>query len=170
MRSAERSMELEASLTRTIRRVCTYRHAGTITTISVLILPFAIIASRDRDVVGRTVELRSACYTVGLGRTHGPSHRIPVTTSTSLNLRALLKTALVRSGMDSAAAEVSGLTSAAKAFFVAGAAQAMPRGVVLYIVPSDADIEQAVGDVRFFTSALEGLSEGAVLRSVLPFP
>src|SRR5215831_15817918 len=44
--------------------------------------------SEPRSPRSRTDELRSACYTVGLGRTHGPSRRIPVTTSTSLNLRA----------------------------------------------------------------------------------
>ena len=71
-------------------------------------------------------------------------------TSTSLNLRAVLKTAIARSGMDVPARVVSGLTPAAKALFVAGAAHAMPHGVVLYVVPSDGDLEQAVGDVRFF--------------------
>jgi transcription-repair coupling factor (superfamily II helicase) len=93
-----------------------------------------------------------------------------VTTSTSLNLRALLKTALSRSGMDVPARAVSGLTPAAKALFVAGAAHALPHGVVLYIVPTDGDLEQAVADVSFFMSALEGLSAAAADRAILPFP
>jgi transcription-repair coupling factor (superfamily II helicase) len=139
-----------------------------ITTMNVLVDPFAIIASGDAPQSYRRSSFAVCLLHCWFGR--GSSHRIPVTTSTSLNLRALLKTALVRSGMDSPATEVSGLTAAAKALFVAGAAQTMPHSVVLYIVPSDADIEQAVGDVRFFASALEGLSEGAVQRSVLPFP
>ena len=93
-----------------------------------------------------------------------------MTTSTSLNLRAVLKTAIARSGMDVPARVVSGLTPSAKALFVAAAAQALPHGVVLYVVPSDADLEQAVGDVRFFLAALEGLSGSAADRAVLPFP
>ena len=60
-------------------------------------------------------------------------------TSTSLNLRAVLKAALVRSGMDVPAREVSGLTEAAKALYVAGAAQTQAHGIVLYVVPADAD-------------------------------
>jgi transcription-repair coupling factor (superfamily II helicase) len=93
-----------------------------------------------------------------------------VTTSTSLNLRALLKTAIARSGMDVPARVVSGLSPAAKALFVAGTAASLPHGVVLYVLPSDADIEQAVEDVAFFVAAMEGLSGAAVDRSILPFP
>ena len=93
-----------------------------------------------------------------------------MTTSTSLNLRALLKGAVTRSGMDSPAAAVSGLTPSAKALYVAAAANGLPHGVVLYVVPSDADLEQAVADVCFFISALEGLSAGAADQAVLPFP
>src|SRR6185312_3902158 len=72
--------------------------------------------------------------------------------------------------MDVPAHAVSGLTPAAKALFVAGAAQALPHGVVLYVVPTDADLEQAAGDVSFFLAALEGLSAAAADRAVLPFP
>src|SRR5437867_2913104 len=93
-----------------------------------------------------------------------------VTTSTSLNLRAVLKTAVARSGMTIPARVVSGLTPSAKALFVAAAAQALPRGVVLYVVPSDGELEQAVTDVGFFVSALEGLSASSVDRVILPFP
>ncbi|HEV3141737.1 MAG TPA: CarD family transcriptional regulator, partial [Vicinamibacterales bacterium] len=91
-------------------------------------------------------------------------------TSTSLNLRAILKAAVSRSGMDSSARTVSGLTPAAKALHVAAAAQARPHGVVLFVLPSDAELEQATGDVRFFLAALEGLASSAIERSVLPFP
>ena len=93
-----------------------------------------------------------------------------MTTSTSLNLRALLKTAIERSGMNVPARVVSGLTASAKALFVAGAAHSIPHGVVLYVVPGDGDLEQAVGDVCLFLSALEGLSATAADRAVLPFP
>jgi transcription-repair coupling factor (superfamily II helicase) len=93
-----------------------------------------------------------------------------VTTSTSLNLRALLKAAVVRSGMDAPADTVSGLTPSAKALDVAAGAHALPHGVVLYVVPSDADLDEAVADVCFFLAALEGLSTDAADRAVLPFP
>jgi transcription-repair coupling factor (superfamily II helicase) len=93
-----------------------------------------------------------------------------VTTSTSLNLRAVLKAAVTRSRMDIPARAVAGLTSSAKALFVAAAAQALPHGVVLYIVPGDGDIEESLADVGFFLSALEGWSQLAADRAVLPFP
>jgi hypothetical protein len=75
-----------------------------------------------------------------------------MSTATSLNLRAVLKTAVARSGMDVPAHVVSGLTAPAKALFVAAAAQARPHEVVLYVVPSDADLEEAVADVSFFSA------------------
>ena len=91
-------------------------------------------------------------------------------TSTSLNLLALFKTAVVRSGMDAPARTASGLTPPAKALYVAAAAHAIPRGAVLYVVPSDRDLEETVTDVAFFLSALEGLPPEAAERAVLPFP
>jgi transcription-repair coupling factor (superfamily II helicase) len=93
-----------------------------------------------------------------------------MTTSASLNLRALLKTAIARSGMDNPARSVSGLTPAAKALFVAAAAHKLAPGVVLYVVPGDAEIEQAVEDVTFFVVAMEGLSGTAADRAIFPFP
>jgi transcription-repair coupling factor (superfamily II helicase) len=93
-----------------------------------------------------------------------------MSTATSLNLRAVLKTAVVRSGMDVPARVVSGLTNPAKALFVAAAAQAQPHDVVLYVVPTDADLEEAVADVSFFLGAVEGLSASAAEGAVLPFP
>ena len=93
-----------------------------------------------------------------------------MTTSTSLNLRAVFKTAISRSGLDAQARAVSGLSASAKAFMVAAAAAALPNGVVLFVLPSDADLDCAVADVRFFLAALEGLSEAAMERAVLPVP
>ena len=72
--------------------------------------------------------------------------------------------------METPAPAVSGLTPPAKALYVAAAAQALPHGVVLYVVPSDAELEEAVVDVCFFVSALEGLSQEGAERVVLPFP
>jgi transcription-repair coupling factor (superfamily II helicase) len=93
-----------------------------------------------------------------------------VATSTSLNLRAVLKTAATRSGMDAPARAVSGLTPSAKALFVAAAAHAQPSGVVLYVVPGDGDLEETCADVSFFIAALEGIAPAAVERAVFPFP
>src|SRR5262245_36155777 len=70
--------------------------------------------------------------------------------------------------MDVPAREVSGLTEAARALYVAGAAQSLAHGVVLYVTPADADIEPAVADISFFLAALEGLSPSD--QAVLPFP
>ena len=93
-----------------------------------------------------------------------------MTVSSSLNVRATLKTAIARGGLQTQARVVSGLTSAGKALFVAFAAHAMPSGTVLYVVPGDGDLEEATTDVRFFVAALEGLSETAATRAILPFP
>ena len=86
---------------------------------------------------------------------------------TSLTLRALLKTAAGRAGMGVRASRVSGLTPPAKAMFAASAAA---RDRVLLVVPTDGDVERMTGDVRFFLTAIEGLSDSEVERAVLPFP
>ncbi|HEY0872893.1 MAG TPA: hypothetical protein VGD94_05425, partial [Vicinamibacterales bacterium] len=65
------------------------------------------------------------------------------------------------------APKVSGLTGPAKAFYAAAAAS---RDRVLVVVPTDAEIERMTADVRFFLTALEGLSDADVARVVLPFP
>jgi transcription-repair coupling factor (superfamily II helicase) len=90
--------------------------------------------------------------------------------TSSLNLRALLKTAITRSGLDTPSRSVSGPSAAAKALLVAAAAHERPKGVVLFVVPSDADIDQAAADVGFFLASLEGLSSASVDRAILPFP
>jgi transcription-repair coupling factor (superfamily II helicase) len=92
------------------------------------------------------------------------------TATSSLNLRALLKTAITRSGLGAPARVVSGPDAAAKALLVAAAAHERPKGVVLYVVPSDADIDQAAMDAGFFLASLEGLSTASVDRAILPFP
>ena len=91
-------------------------------------------------------------------------------TSTSLNLRAVLKTAITRSGMDVPARVVAGLTPPAKALAVASASHARPHGVVLYVVPGDGDLEEACADASFFLAALEGLTSAAIERAVLSYP
>jgi len=88
-------------------------------------------------------------------------------TSTSLTLRALLKTASGRLGLGVPGRSVSGLTAAAKAWFAAAAAA---KERVVAIVPSDADVEQLTSDARFFLSALEGISDADAAQAVVPFP
>jgi transcription-repair coupling factor (superfamily II helicase) len=88
-------------------------------------------------------------------------------TSTSLTLRALLKTAGGRLGLGVRDRSVSGLTSAAKALFAAAAAA---RETVVVVAPTDADAEQFTSDARFFLSALEGLSDADAAQVVLPLP
>ncbi|HVL68499.1 MAG TPA: transcription-repair coupling factor [Vicinamibacterales bacterium] len=86
---------------------------------------------------------------------------------TSLTLRALLKTAAGRAGMGVRAPRIAGLTSPAKALYAAAAAA---RDRVLLVVQTDAEAERMAGDVRFFLTALEGLSDADADRAVLPFP
>ncbi len=92
---------------------------------------------------------------------------MPGTSGSSLSLRFLLKDAAATTGLVTAAARLSGLTPAGKAFAVAAAAQTAPSVV---IVPADKDIEPFVSDARFFLGSLEGLSGAALDRGVLPLP
>jgi transcription-repair coupling factor (superfamily II helicase) len=88
-------------------------------------------------------------------------------TSTSLTLRALLKTAAGRLGLGAPGKGVSGLTPAAKALFAAAAAG---RDRVVLVAPTDADVEQLTSDARFFLAALEGVSDSDAAHAVVPFP
>jgi transcription-repair coupling factor (superfamily II helicase) len=51
---------------------------------------------------------------------------------------------------------------------VVGAARGS-AGVTLVVVPTDKDVEQILDDTRFFWGAIEGATEQAVERAVLPF-
>jgi transcription-repair coupling factor (superfamily II helicase) len=93
-----------------------------------------------------------------------------VPTATSLTLRAILNSAISKSRLTSPVRALSGLTPAAKALAAATASHRAAEAVVLYVLPSDADLETATNDVRFFLGGLEGLSESATERAVLPFP
>ena len=99
--------------------------------------------------------------------------------STSLTLQALLKSTIAHAALGApGAARVTGLPPAAQALFLAAAATRQApapkpgkRGAtILALVPTDADVEQYAGDIRFFLAALEGLSESAAQQAVLPFP
>ena len=87
--------------------------------------------------------------------------------ATSLTLRALLKSAASAAGLGAAMPVTSGLSLSAQALAVATSAAATPTLVVL---PTDAEVEQMVGDARFFYGALQGAGETDLGRVVLPFP
>src|SRR5881392_1287193 len=87
--------------------------------------------------------------------------------TTSLALRALLKVAASRAGLDLARPVITGLSSAAAALHVAASAEERP---VLLIVPTDAEVERMTSDVRFFFANLTGGSAADVERAVRPFP
>jgi len=88
-------------------------------------------------------------------------------TSSSLTLRALLKSAIGRQGMGVPAGRVTGLTPPAKALFAAAAAS---RERTVLIVPTDRDVETMTSDARFFMAGLEGLNDAGLEREVLPLP
>jgi transcription-repair coupling factor (superfamily II helicase) len=88
-------------------------------------------------------------------------------TSSSLTLRALLKSAASRLGIGAPAPAVTGLTPPAKAMF---AALTATRSRTLLVVPTDADVESFTADACFFLAALEGWSDADAGRAILPFP
>ncbi|MEW5984238.1 MAG: transcription-repair coupling factor [Acidobacteriota bacterium] len=96
----------------------------------------------------------------------------------SLRLQELLRSVLASGAFAPAAKPglaapltVSGLTPAARSLWIAGAAARDPRHeTVVVIVASDRDVEQTVGDVRFFLGGLEGASLDELDDTVLPFP
>ncbi len=88
----------------------------------------------------------------------------------SLALRSLLISVLGQSGLAAPPRRVSGATPPVRALAVAAAARGLRDGVVLHVVPNDADIETAVSDIRFFLGALEGSADAVVEQHVLPFP
>ena len=91
-----------------------------------------------------------------------------IPTSTSLSVRALLKTALDRLEAATGARAVSGLTGSVRALFAAGTVRR--DRVSLVVLPTDAEVEAMTADVRFFFASLEGLSAIDCERVVLPFP
>ncbi|MDP1571743.1 MAG: transcription-repair coupling factor, partial [Vicinamibacterales bacterium] len=90
--------------------------------------------------------------------------------SPSLALQSILRSAIARAHLAPRDAGLSGLTTPARALSVAALAHGESRAVVLYVVPTDAAIEGAVADVRFFLGAVEGHATSTVDRLVLPLP
>ncbi|MFN7978593.1 MAG: transcription-repair coupling factor [Vicinamibacterales bacterium] len=63
-----------------------------------------------------------------------------------------------------------GLTLQAKALATAAAAHELSSAPVVLVVPTDAELDAVVGDVRFFLGALESASDAAMAGAVLPLP
>ena len=91
-------------------------------------------------------------------------------TTTSLNLQALLKTAAARTGMDSSAAHVRGLSASAQSLYVAVQSSHRKSALCVVVVPGDDDVDRFCVDTRFFLAALEGASAAALENAVKPFP
>ena len=91
-------------------------------------------------------------------------------TTTSLNLQALLKTAAARTGMDSPASHVRGLSPSAQALYVAVRASHRKNAVMVVVVPGDDDVDRFCIDTSFFIAALEGASAAALADAVKAFP
>jgi transcription-repair coupling factor (superfamily II helicase) len=94
---------------------------------------------------------------------------MPPTATTSLTLRALFSSAAAKVGFDRLAPVTGGLTPSAKALAAVIAART-GTGVTLLVAPTDKDVDQLTTDARFFYGALEGASQAAIERAVLPFP
>jgi transcription-repair coupling factor (superfamily II helicase) len=91
-------------------------------------------------------------------------------TTTSLALQSLLLNAVARSGLSRPAPRVSGLGGSARALVAAATAHRQKTTPVLFILPTDQGLDEAVDDTRFFLQAIEGLTDADVERLVLPFP
>ena len=88
----------------------------------------------------------------------------------SLALRSLLTGVLRETGLQTPTRRLSGASSPVRALAVAAAAKRLSTGTVLLVVPTDADIENTVGDICFFLGVLEGSADAVVSQQVLPFP
>jgi transcription-repair coupling factor (superfamily II helicase) len=85
----------------------------------------------------------------------------------SLALRTLLESVASRAGLTKTPARLAGLTAPALALHAAALSRERP---VLLVVPTDAAVESATADARFFLAGLEGLAEFEAQRRVLPLP
>ncbi len=93
-----------------------------------------------------------------------------MSTAPSLALRSLLTGVIRETGLQSPTRRLSGATTPVRALAVAAAAKRLSEGTVLLVLPTDAEIEAAVGDICFFLGVLEGSADAVVAQQVLPFP
>ena len=88
----------------------------------------------------------------------------------SLALRSLLTGVLRETGLQSPTRRLSGASAPVRALAIAAAAKRLPEGTILLVVPTDAEIDNTVGDICFFLGVLEGSADAVVSEQVLPFP
>jgi transcription-repair coupling factor (superfamily II helicase) len=88
----------------------------------------------------------------------------------SLALRSLLTGVIRETGLQSPTRRLSGASAPVRALAIAAASKRLSDGTVLVVLPTDAEIDNAVGDICFFLGVLEGSAETVVSQQVLPFP
>ena len=88
----------------------------------------------------------------------------------SLALRSLLTGVIRETGLQSPTRRLSGASAPVRALAIAAAAKRLSEGTVLVVLPADAEIDNAVGDIAFFLGVLEGSADTVVSQQVLPFP
>jgi transcription-repair coupling factor (superfamily II helicase) len=93
-----------------------------------------------------------------------------VSSSSSLALRSLFRSAAAKAGLDAPSGTLSGLTPAARGLYIALRASTSPKDLIVAVVPTDADVDELTSDARYFLDGLEGLGESAVADAVVPLP
>src|SRR5688572_11497676 len=88
----------------------------------------------------------------------------------SLALRSLLTGVIRETGLQSPTRRLSGVSAPVRALAIAAASKRLSDGTVLVVLPTDAEIDNAVGDISFFLGVLEGSADTMVSQQVLPFP
>ena len=88
----------------------------------------------------------------------------------SLALRSLLTGVIRETGLQSPTRRLSGVSAPVRALAIAAASKRLSEGTVLVVLPTDAEIDNAVGDICFFLGVLEGSADAVVSQQVLPFP
>ena len=93
-----------------------------------------------------------------------------MSTAPSLALRSLLTGVIREMGLQSPTRRLSGASAPVRALAIAAASKRLSGGTVLVVLPTDAEIDNAVGDICFFLGVLEGSADTVVAQQVLPFP
>ena len=85
----------------------------------------------------------------------------------SLTLRSLLRSSANQVGLEVVPEVTTGLTPSAQAMAIASAAVTTP---VMFVVPTDNEVEVMTSDTRFFYAAIGDPSDVELSRAVMPFP
>ena len=93
-----------------------------------------------------------------------------MSTAPSLALRSLLTGVIRETGLQSPTRRLSGASPPVRALAIAAASRRLSEGAVLVVLPTDAEIDNAVGDICFFLGVLEGSADTVVSQQVLPYP